>query len=242
MMMPESPRPADARRSLRPALRHVLLAVGLISLGVIAVQWVLSDPVWVHFQPTASEPAPAMAAAPAVPPPQVGDMAPDFTLVDVDGAQVRLIDWRNRMPVLIEFGSLSCPLVGQHADELDRLAHAYEGQAQFWFVYADEAHPGNGETRRTSYGTYLALPQVHSYGERCERAERMQQTLKAHRRVLVDMDGAESVAARYSIPGHGFVVVDIQGRISSYVAGTGHPNWRDTLLQQLEPELPAAAH
>ncbi len=226
------PRPA----AVRPGPRRIVVAVGLSTLSVLAVLAALGGAVRVlrRQEPAAPEPN-AGAAAPAEPPPQVGDLAPDFTLSDVDGEQIHLSDWRGRSPVLIEFGSLSCPLVSWHADELDRLAHAYAGQAQFWFVYADEAHPGHGEVRRMSYGSYQALPQVRNYAERYERAQRMQHMVKAHRRMLVDKDGAASVAARYHIPGHGFVMVDVQGHISSYHVGTGSPNWRNVLLQQVGP-------
>jgi hypothetical protein len=39
--------------------------------------------------------------------PAVGEVAPEFTLRDVDGKPFRLADEAGRVPVLIEFGSLT---------------------------------------------------------------------------------------------------------------------------------------
>jgi hypothetical protein len=39
--------------------------------------------------------------------PPVGDDAPDFTLHTPDGQEFRLSAWRNRRPVVLEFGSFT---------------------------------------------------------------------------------------------------------------------------------------
>jgi hypothetical protein len=83
--------------------------------------------------------------APPVPPLRVGETAPDFTLRDPEGRPVRLNDYRGRMPVVIEFGSLSCPILTGRADSLDALAQDCRGKAEFWFVYGNEEHPGHGD-------------------------------------------------------------------------------------------------
>jgi hypothetical protein len=141
-------------------------------------------------------------------------MARDFALCDLDGREERLRDYRGRMPVVIEFGSLSCPMVTGRSGQLDALAREYRGTAAFLFIYCNEEHPGRGETRTTSYGKFQALPQVRDRDDRRERARLFQSTVQTSRRVLVDEDGADSVAALYGIAGHGIVVVDAQGRIA----------------------------
>src|SRR5262249_10849317 len=151
------------------SLRRGVLSVVLSSLGVTAAVVLVGC--------AAPSPGPQSAAgpeqgpgeaAPPGPPLQVGETAPDFTLRDLDGRQVRLSDYRGRMPVVIEFGSLSCPIVTGRAGDLDTLAQDSRGKAQFWFVYANEAHPGHGEMRTCSYGTCRALPQVQDYDDRRE--------------------------------------------------------------------------
>jgi hypothetical protein len=150
---------------------------------------------------------------------QKGDLAPDFTLRDLEHCQVRLSDYRGRMPVIIEFGSMSCPIVTGRVAQIDALAQNYRGKIEFLFVYGSEAHPGHGETISSSYGTFQALPEVRDYGERCERAQQFRGAVHTSRRILVDEDGADSVTARYGIAGFGFVVVDMQGRIYEVSAG-----------------------
>jgi hypothetical protein len=164
-------------------------------------------------------------------------MAPDFTLHDLDGKAVRLSDYRGCLPVVIEFGSLSCPIVAGRAGHLDSLAEQYRGKAEFWFVYANEAHPGHGEGRATSFGAYRALPPVRDHDDRCERARLFQRTVKTSRRILVDDEGADSVAARYGIQGVGIVVVDTRGRVSSM--GTALENLLDLDDQ---PGAPPSSH
>lgn len=74
--------------------------------------------------------------------PDPGDSAPDFDLETTEGARFRLSEWRNRMPVLLEFGSISCPMTAAANEELKRL-HSFFGEGvQFVTVYVREAHPG----------------------------------------------------------------------------------------------------
>jgi Iodothyronine deiodinase len=224
--MCRSRRPGPARKS-RP---RAVLSVAMPSLGVIAA-FVLVGCTCPYDGPQSAagpEQGPGDAGPPELP--QVGAMAPDFTLRDLEGGQVRLSDYRGRMPVLIEFGSLSCPIVRGRTGHLDMLAQDYQGKAQFWFVYGNETHPGHGEMRSASYGTFQALPQVRDYDDRCEHARLFRNTVKTNRRILVDEDGADSVAARYGIRGIGIVIVDIGGRICWAGAATGNlPDLDDVL-------------
>ena len=157
---------------------------------------------------------PGLVAMPT-PPLLVGQAAPDFLLRDLDGAQVRLSDYRGRSPLVIEFGCFSCPIVTGRAGRLDQLAQLYQGRAQFWLIYGNEEHPGHGEMRSVSYGRFQALPQVQNYDDRCAHARLFRDSLKATRRILVDEDGSGSVATRYGIRGHGCVILDASGRITS---------------------------
>ncbi len=55
--------------------------------------------------------------------PHTGEVAPDFELLDLDGTPVRLRDLRGR-PVVIEFGSYSCPIFSDRVPEMERLARS----------------------------------------------------------------------------------------------------------------------
>jgi hypothetical protein len=202
----------------RKGPRRVVHSVVTAFLGWIAALVLVGCTSPSHAPQSAAGPQQGEEVAPE-PPLRVGEMAPDFALRGVDGGQERLSDYRGRMPIVIEFGSLTCPIVAGHCDQLDALAQDYQGKAQFWFVYGNEVHPGRGEMRSTTYGTYQALPQVRDYDDRRERAARFQSTMETIRRVLVDEDGADSVASRYHLGGPGIVVVDVDGRVCWVGAG-----------------------
>lgn len=72
--------------------------------------------------------------------PQLGRLAPNFELPDLEGRHHRLADWRGQ-PVVIEFGCYTCPIFCGHNPAMDQLA-ATHPEAAFVVVYTREAHPG----------------------------------------------------------------------------------------------------
>jgi tetratricopeptide (TPR) repeat protein len=82
--------------------------------------------------------------------PQVSAVAPDFDLPEAGtGERVRLSDWRGKSPVVLVFGSYSCPNFRASAEALNALFQAYGRQARFYLVYIREAHAaGNWQSTR----------------------------------------------------------------------------------------------
>lgn len=74
--------------------------------------------------------------------PEPGQIAPDFDLPTISGTRVRLSEFRNRCPVLIEFGSITCPMTAGARPGLTRLFNDFANQVEFVSVYVREAHPG----------------------------------------------------------------------------------------------------
>ena len=73
--------------------------------------------------------------------PQVGALAPDFDLPEVGaGVSTRLSDFRRKSPVVLVFGSYSCPNFRSSAQALNALFERYGRQARFFLVYIREAH------------------------------------------------------------------------------------------------------
>jgi thiol-disulfide isomerase/thioredoxin len=108
-----------------------------------------------------------------------GDAAPAFTLEQVDGAPMTLADLRG-LPVVLEFGSLTCPPCQAGFPALDGLAREFDGQAHFYFIYVREAHPER----------FPEYPAHQSYAGKRARAQALRDKFDTPRRVLVDtLDG-----------------------------------------------------
>jgi len=91
----------------------------------------------------------AKALAPADPGPAQNQLAPDFTLSDPSsGKPVRLSGFRGKSPVVLVFGSYSCPNFRSSADQLRSMYARYGSRAQFLLVYIREAH-ANGDWQST---------------------------------------------------------------------------------------------
>lgn len=72
--------------------------------------------------------------------PALGSTAPDFELETVEGRAFRL-SATPKVPIVIEFGSYTCPLFLSRVEAMDDLAHRFD-DVLFTIVYVREAHPG----------------------------------------------------------------------------------------------------
>jgi hypothetical protein len=72
--------------------------------------------------------------------PPTGQPAPAFTLETLDGKTVSSDAFRGK-PLVIEFGSITCPVSRGNIRAMNRLAEAAGDRAAFLLVYTVEAHP-----------------------------------------------------------------------------------------------------
>jgi hypothetical protein len=87
---------------------------------------------------------------------KVGDLAPDFQLTAADGkSTVTLSRFRGRKPVVLIFGSYSCPIFRRQFDGLKQMVDRYRQEAEFFVVYIQEAHPIEG--RRLPENAYQGI-------------------------------------------------------------------------------------
>jgi AhpC/TSA family protein len=101
-----------------------------------------------------------------------GQLAPDFELQDLDGALVRLSELRGR-PVVLEFGSYTCPIFCDRVAAMERLALEHP-DASFLVIAVREAHPGE-------------ITAAHAtFAEKRQVARRMALEEGIRRRVLID--------------------------------------------------------
>ena len=139
--------------------------------------------------------------------PQINAFAPDFDLPEVGTKrQVRLSDFRGKTPVVLLFGSYSCPNFRASAEALNALFQRFGQQVHFFLVYIREAHAAGDwqSTRNVREG--IAVAPAVTIGDKEDHAVMCMQKLHLKFPALVDnMDG--SVEAAYAAwPSRAFVI------------------------------------
>jgi peroxiredoxin len=132
---------------------------------------------------------------------EVGRPAIDETLYDLDGNPVALSSLWNQRPIVVEFGSISCPIFVDKLDRMRRMAEAFAGRVDFSVVYVREAHPGRN------------YPPHRELGRKLRHAGDLQRLERVSRTVLVD--GAEGTMHRdYGALPNAVYVIGMDGVIS----------------------------
>jgi hypothetical protein len=112
-------------------------------------------------------------------PTDVGATLLDAKVTRLDGSAVRLRDLIGERPLVIEFGSISCPIYTEKVDRTNAVADAYRTQADFAVLYTREAHPG---------ANYDA---IQSMEDKRGRAADLRSIVGEQRQVVLDdVDGA----------------------------------------------------
>jgi peroxiredoxin len=134
----------------------------------------------------------------------VGSVAPNFALVDTDGREVSLSDFRGKSNVVLVFGCMTCaPAVGQlvsNEHNLSKLAAKYQQGVEFLSVYTREAHPGEKISKHASFHEKLLC------------AVRFRQEDGVQLRVLVD-DVQGTVHRKYGLLPNMVYIINKEGRI-----------------------------
>jgi tetratricopeptide (TPR) repeat protein len=141
------------------------------------------------------------------PGPPINSLAPDFELAEVGtGQHVRLSDFRGKIPVVLVFGSYSCPNFRSSAEALNSLFEQYGRRAHFFLVYIREAHAAGDwqSTRNVREG--VAVSPASTMEDKEDHAAMCTRELHLKFPALVDgMKG--SVEAAYAAwPSRAFVI------------------------------------
>lgn len=80
--------------------------------------------------------------------PEPGALAPNFNLPTVAGGHFNLHSHFGRRMVLIEFGSITCPMTSAARNCLTRLHHDFKSELELVSVYVREAHPSDTYPRQ----------------------------------------------------------------------------------------------
>ena len=152
--------------------------------------------------------------------PAVGAQAPDITLNTTDGQQVSISDHYPNKPVVIEFGSITCPVFRGNIQSFERLKQMVGDAADLFVVYTIEAHPADVNS---PYANRVWVPernkqdnvlvnQPTTYEERLALAQRCISELGVTWTVLVDgMDDA--VWEAYGKQPNSAIVIGTDGTI-----------------------------
>ncbi|MDX2504588.1 MAG: redoxin family protein [Gammaproteobacteria bacterium] len=95
--------------------------------------------------------------------PKAGEPFPEFTLETTDGNTISKQDFVNRKPLLLIFGSLTCPMTASAMPIIERLYGIFGDKVEFVMLNVREAHPGE------------YLPQPESVENKLENAHKLKQ-------------------------------------------------------------------
>jgi tetratricopeptide (TPR) repeat protein len=139
--------------------------------------------------------------------------APDFSLASPGGdAATRLSSYRGKQPVVLIFGSYTCPKFRSQVDALNQLSARYRDRAAFLLVYIREAHGDAGWQSTVNQRENVAQPDASSIGQKREYAAACLRKLKIQYAAVVDgMDDA--VERAYSAWPSRVYLIDRQGRV-----------------------------
>jgi thiol-disulfide isomerase/thioredoxin len=143
-----------------------------------------------------------------------GDAAPDFTLRSPDGKQtLHLADLRGVKPVVLIFGSYTCPPFRDVYPTLERLHRTYGERVAFYYVYIREAHAEDGWKMPRNQREGIAITDPKTMDERNAVAGQACMNFKTRIPGLVDtMDDATDRA--YAAWPSRIFLVDVNGTIA----------------------------
>lgn len=147
-----------------------------------------------------------------------GDLAPDFSLKDVDGKNaIKLSDLKGK-PVVLIFGSCTCPPFVGTAKTTQSLRETYKDKVHFYIVYIREAHPTDGWSIPNNQ---FQVKSPRSLDERQAIAKKFAEKLEVSMPILVDSIDDE-VSKSYSCWPNRMCIIGADGKIVD--KGTAGPN------------------
>jgi hypothetical protein len=184
---------------------------------------------------------------------KVGEPAPDFTLplltpsdrpkdAKADERKVTLKELHATQPVVLIFGSLTCPPFRGQLKGVNDVYADFRDRAQFLFVYVREAHPGStlSVIDEQKKEVLAKIPQPDTLPARTQNAAACQRTFHLTLPVAVD-DPDNTVGRAYAGWPNRVVIVGVDGRILHKTPPSPGGTKARQLRAWLEQNLPAAA-
>ncbi len=154
-----------------------------------------------------------LLASAADPGPKLYQNAPSFELTAVaTHERISLQRFRGKSPIVLVFGSYSCPNFRDAAPALISMYRRYAARVPFLLVYIREAHAGEDWQSTRNTRDNVALPPAATFGEKHDHATMCSRKLHLPFPAAVDgMDGAVEQAYN-AWPSRAFVIDD-NGRV-----------------------------
>ena len=130
---------------------------------------------------------------------QAGDRYQDVALTTLSGKTVRLSDYVTDKPLVLETGSMTCPMYAQSVPPMQRLMAKYPNLDHV-LIYVREAHPGELQ------------PQHQTLTDKIDAASKTKRRYRDGRTVLVD-DVAGSAHRYYGAMPNSIFVIAPDGKI-----------------------------
>ena len=147
------------------------------------------------------------AANASDPGPKPSTPAPDFALPDaVTGKVTRLRDFHGKTPVVLVFGSYSCPNFRSSTDAFKAMHQSYGSRLPFLLIYIREAHGSDNWQSTRNLKDGIALSSAGTFAEKEKDATMCSRRLHLPFPALVDgLDG--SVETAYNAwPSRAFII------------------------------------
>jgi hypothetical protein len=161
--------------------------------------------------------------------PDAGSSVPAVRIIELNGHAFSPSQYKGHVLVL-EFGSMSCPVFRQHVQEMETLKAAEGPRAFFMVVYTREAFPAGEKDVQRNKDEGISIAQTKTLDDRKAQALEAQRELRITIPMAVDsMDDAVSNA--YGTFPNGAIVIGKDGAIAAHLQWTNPDSLRVAIDQ-----------
>ncbi|HEX4055966.1 MAG TPA: deiodinase-like protein [Tepidisphaeraceae bacterium] len=162
----------------------------------------------------------------------VGSAVPNVKIIELNGRAFMPANYKGHILVL-EFGSMSCPVFRDHVPEMEKLKSSEGPRAFFLIVYTREAFPAGDKDVLRNKDQNITIPQAMTLDERKAQARQTQDALGITIPMSVDsMDDAVSNA--FGTFPNGVVVIGKDGKIAALEHWTNPDSLRRAIDQAFD--------
>jgi Spy/CpxP family protein refolding chaperone len=166
--------------------------------------------------------------------PEVGSAVPNVQIIEANSRAFTPAKYKGHVLVL-EFGSMSCPVFREHAAAMEKLKTAEQGRVFFLIVYTKEAFPAGDKNAERNKEEGVAVPDAASLDDRKAQALETQRELRITIPMAVD-DMNDSISKALGGFPNGAIVIGKDGTVAA------HQQWTnpDTLREAIDDALSAS--